>query len=62
MKCTLVLVILSGDQLNIEGSLEIAIPDIGVVTFVIICNMAHEDILEWDQMSNHGRPLDTSNH
>ena len=62
MKCTLALVTLSGDQLNVEGSLEIAIPNIGVVTFVVICNMAHEAILGWDQMLKHGWSLDTNNH
>ena len=31
---------LSGEQLNVEGSPEIAIPDIGVVIFVVVCNMA----------------------
>ena len=30
---------------NIEGSTKIAIPDIGVVTFVVIRNMAHKAIL-----------------
>ena len=53
-KCTLVLVTLSGDQLNVEGSLEIDIPDIKVVTFEVVRNMAHEAILRWDQMSKHG--------
>ena len=61
-KCTVPLVTLSGDQLNVEGSLEIAVLDIGVVTFVVIRNMAHEAILGWDQMLKHQWSVDTNNH
>ena len=45
---------LSGDQLNVEGSLDIAIPDIRVVTFIVVCNMAQEDSMGLGQISKHG--------
>ena len=60
-KCNLALVTLSGDRLNVEGCLEALVPEVGLVKFVVVKNMAHEAILGWDQMSRYGWSLDSTN-
>ena len=58
-RCRLALVTLSGDQLSIEGELEVAIPGVGVTRFIVVKNMKHECILGWDQMSRYGWAFDS---
>ena len=59
-RCKLALVTLSGDQLSIEGQLEVAIPDVGVARFIVVKTMNHDCILGWDQMSRYGWAFDSS--
>ncbi len=59
-RCRLALVTLSGDQLSIEGQLEVAVGDVGVVSFIVVREMKHECILGWDQMSKHGWAFDST--
>ena len=44
-KVNISIIVTLSNQLNVEGRLKIGIPDIGIVTFVVVDNMAHEAIL-----------------
>lgn len=59
-KCQVALVTLSGDRLNTEGALEVAIPGVGVVRFIVVQTMSHECILGWDQLHRHGWAFDSN--
>ena len=39
--------------MKVEGNMEIVVPDVGIVTFVVVKTMAHEAILGWDQLHRH---------
>ena len=50
---TMPLVSLSGQALAAEGEIEIAVPSVGPVKFMVVAHMRHDIILGWDQLHRY---------
>ena len=61
-QCPLELVSVTGDKMAIEGELEVHVPQVGVVKFIVVKTMAHEAILGWDMMSLYGCEINAGQH